>query len=76
MILVNNKFDFPSQLVADNIRWKLNLYLLNVIFAGEGRSFLETGDIHGSVQSVQLHQEERLPASIHHLAAPRHVSSV
>ena len=50
-----------------------NFILLNVIFVGETRAFLEAGDIHGT---VQLHQEERLPASIHHLAAPRHVSSV
>ena len=30
-------------------------------------------DVHGT---VQLHQEERLPPSLHHIAVPRHVSSV
>lgn len=33
----------------------------------------EMHDVHGT---VQLHQEERLPPSIHHIAVPRHVSSV
>jgi len=33
-------------------------------------------DIHDVHGTVQLHQEERLPPSIHQMAVPRHVSSV
>ena len=47
------------------------------MFAGELRGFLDAGDLHDVRGTVQLHQEERLPASsLHHLQQPRHVSSV
>ena len=70
LILVNDKFDLAS--VTPSIH-----LLHNIIFAadtgGYGEHHQDIHDVHGT---VQLHQEERLPPSMHHIAALHHVSSV
>ena len=69
--LPNLSYHYPSILILDNDKFDLAHNNNWSLFTG----FLEARDIHGT---VQLHQEERLPASLHHslASAPRHVSSV